>query len=275
MSTAFARHLKGTGYGHDLLTTLGETETGTRIDFTADKILSLRATWVQSNDDLTITIDEDVARRADVEAAAKLAGIESGTIRIQRGSSQLFNPVVDREGATAAATFEAVHSVAQRDIDPDAAGRELARLLGRPIGLHLPGGNVLAKDGSLETPLPIERIIGVWIASPGDRRVPGFTLPENVVTQVKDVETVGELGEAVRPMLEDLANVDRVVADLLEMSSDLPNLPVLLPGPDLGALAVIPRTADGFTRAQKVATQVKAVIPDMRCTISQAWKRPA
>lgn len=275
-SIAFARQTKTTGYGRDTLFSYGQTANGEVIDFTADRIMSMRLAWIQSPAAATAEVNESVTpfRRSDLLAAADAAGISTGVLRGATGSSHLFNPIIDLPAAAAATAIDAVSKAGPEPISEDAAGKIMSAALGRPSGAHLRGGNVINGDGTIRTALQLPRLVVVQIFAPGERRsVVGDTVGEKTVAAIEKARTIDELLKASEPAIESLAARESLVSDILEMREDLTLMSGLLPGADNGLAIPYESTNKGFVQATSFANQVREILPDIRVSVARAWKR--
>lgn len=276
-SIPFARQAKAVGYGHDILCTLGTTTNDEVIEFTADRILSLNVTWAQATTPLTADIEAEISglRREDIVEAALSAGVDQGALRIKKGSAHLYNPIIDQPAATAAALIDAVAGVAPEPQDDDARGRALALNLSRPSGAHLRGGNIVAADGTLRTPLSVPRLTIVQVFAPGEKRQVSATsrVEPETVAELEQAKSIDDLLLASRPLVEDLQDRESIVADILEMQDDLPLLTGILPGADTGVAIPFPGDVRGLTQAQAFAQQLREVIPDLVVSPARTWKK--
>lgn len=275
-SIAFARQLRTTGYGHDTLFSYGATANGETIDFTADRIASLKLTWIQASTEVTAEVGESATpfRREDLLAAADAVGISTGVLRASRGTAQLFRPIIDHPATATAATIDAVSKLGENSLPSDMAGKILANALDRPTGAHLRGGNVVNGDGTLRSALEVPRLVVVQVFAPGERRaVTGDPVPESAVAALEKAHTIDELIKASEPVIEDLGTREALVSDLLEMREDLPPHPGLLPGADNGVVVPFECTDLGFTKATTFAVQLQEIIPDITVSVGRTWKR--
>lgn len=278
-SIAFARQVKATGYGHDILFSFGTTANGEVIDFTADRILSVKTAWAQTEVKLSTEVAEKThgLRGSDFESAAEVAGISAGVLRAERGSAQLFNPIVDHPAAALASAFDAVGKVGPESPSEDAAGKSIAIALGRPSGAHLRGGNIVNGDGTLRAALQVPRLVVVQIFAPGEQRqvtaAASSAASEKVVAAVEKASSIEGLCTAAGPLVEDLASRESLVADVLEMREDLTLMTGVLPGADNGLAVPFESTQEGFARATAFAEQMRQTIPDTVVSLARTWKR--
>lgn len=275
-SIAFARKVKSTGYGRDILFSYGRTVNGEVIDFTADRIMSVKLTWAQSSDTITTELSEKLhdLHREDLLAAADATGISTGLLKAERGTAHLFKPIIDRPGAAVTAGIDAVSQVAPEPLDRDTVGKLLAGALDRPSGAHLPGGNIVNEDGTLRAALDVPRLIVVQIFAPGERRR-STTEPigESTVAAIEKATTLDQLFKVSEPIIEDLASREDLVSDIIEMRPDLDLMTGLLPGADNGLAVPFESTNDGFERACAFAKQMSLTIPDTVVSMARTWKR--
>lgn len=278
-STAFAKRVKGKGYGHDLLFSLGQTEAGGRIDFTADQVLSVEAAWAQTASEVAAEVLEAGRglHEEDVLSASKLAGIANGVVRVQRGNSVLFQPVGDSDAAEFNAVVDAVAAAAGATPDADDVGIAATERLGRPTSNHLPGGNIIAADGTWVKKLYLPRLIAVRVQTPGEKRgVPATpVIPDHVEEKLAEATTLDELDKAACTLLLEVAANDRLLADLLESKGDIPDFPVLLPDHEQGAVAVFEATPSGTLEAQTFMRQVKTLFPGVQAQLGKTWRGAA
>ena len=276
-STAFARHIKATGYGHDIILSYGKTVNDEVIEFTADRIMSINLTWVQTNSEVEAVVSDKIKgglREIDFTQAAEAAGITNGLLKATPGTSVLYNPVIDEQAAAVASAIDAVNRVSPEPMEPDTVGELMARALDRPSGAHLVGGNIIKPDGTLRTALKVPRLIVVQIFAPGEaRQVTTDHISEKVVQKIEKASSIDELLTASEPVIDDLANRERFIADILEMRQDLNLMTGPLPGPDNGLAVPFEPTGEGFTRATKFAGQVRSTLPDVLVSVGRTWKR--
>lgn len=266
----FAPVVKTKAYGHDLLTTFGQTKNGTRVDITADQIMSLHGVRRVSSKELSISCVSSL-KASDVSAAANLCGIDTGSLEVSLGNAKLFKPIKDEEAAKTAAVFETVSQLSELDQKPD-FGPVIAEQLGRPTGVYLPGANIINPDGSHRSTLNIPRILLVEVRVPGEKRtIPQPYLEDSFISELQEVRTIEQLVEASADLMERYQEGEQIIADLHELKNELPELHGFIPTVDTGVGIPFAFDNDGFNRATQMRAAIKELIPSTQCYIGRSW----